>query len=338
MSSEPVGVETPIDHNFHPQPSAKQERWESTLPPEYWEYRERWNINPTNRVVEGFPIHLDIEATSACNLRCTMCPRTEMLADGTFWKVEMFDYDLYTRLIDEGVKHGLASVKFQYLGEPTMNARLVDMIKYAKDKGVVDVMFNTNATKLTDKLCREIIASGVDKVFFSFDSPDPEQFNKIRIKGDFHQVLGRIKRFHEIREEMGSVSPFTRVSMVLMKENEDQWIRFKELMEPIVDVVAWVDYVDHSSQEKSGKELIPQEQSKKKFCCPQLWQRMFIHPDGVVTVCCLDSARELQMGNVKEQSAHEIWTGPEYQRLRDLHAAGRSQEIPTCKGCALTRY
>ena len=41
------------------------------------------------------------------------------------------------------------------------------MIKYAKEAGVVDVMFNTNASLLTEKKSREIILSGVDKIFFS---------------------------------------------------------------------------------------------------------------------------------------------------------------------------
>jgi radical SAM protein with 4Fe4S-binding SPASM domain len=330
-----VEVETPIDHNFHQPSNERIKTWEASLPPAYFEYRRRWEQDPKNHVVGPAPIHLDIEATSNCNMECIMCPRTDMVAAGTFWKVKSFDFDLYTRLIDEGVKNGLCSLKFNYLGEPTLNRRLVEMIEYAKRAGLVDVMFNTNASQLDETLSRRLIASGLDKLFFSFDSPHRETYNKIRVGGDYDQVLGNIRRFVAIRREMKSLKPFTRVSMVRMKENDTDWEAFKALFEPLVDAVAWVDYMDHSGQAKTDRGVVPLGGRTKKFCCPQLWQRTFIHPDGVVNVCCVDSARELSVGNIHGRTLQEIWTGPEYQRLRDLHAQGRFEEIPTCARCPL---
>ncbi len=331
-------VDTPVDHNFHQDVNTKIERWESTLPPEYWEYRRKWEENPQFRVVGAFPIHLDIEATSACNLKCVMCPRTDLVNEGTFWKIQRVDFELYKRLIDEGVQNGLCSIKYNYLGEPMMNPQLIEMIEYAKQAGVIDVMFNTNATLLDETMARRLINSGLDKLFFSFDSPYREQYNRIRVGGDYDQVLGNIKRFMQIRDEMGSIKPFTRVSMVLMKDNQDEWEAFKELFDPIVDAVAYVDYLDHSNQSNADRMLVQKGSRKAKFCCPQLWQRMFVHPDGVVTVCCVDSARELNVGNVFEQSPKDIWLGEEYQRLRELHANGRFDEIPTCAKCPLAHY
>ncbi|RJP30167.1 MAG: radical SAM protein [Candidatus Omnitrophota bacterium] len=329
-------VETKVDHNYHQLQGDKTSRWESALPPEYWEYRRKWQEYPQNHVVEKFPVHLDIEATSNCNLLCTMCPRTDMINDGTFWKVKNFDFELYARLVDEGAEKGLCSIKFNYLGEPLMNPRLAEMIRYAKDKGIVDVMFNTNASMLTERLAKQLIESGLDKLFFSFDSPYRDHYNQIRINADYDKVLRNIKRFMQIRDEMGSPKPFTRVSMVRMKENDEEWQAFKELFEPIVDAVAYVDYLDHNNQADTGKMLVKiTELGEKKFCCPQLWQRMFVHPDGVVTVCCVDSARKLSVGRIDNKTVEEIWNGPEYQKLRDLHAAGRIDEIPICAKCPL---
>ncbi|KAF7774130.1 hypothetical protein PCIT_a0528 [Pseudoalteromonas citrea] len=331
-------VDTPIDHNYHVDTNEKIERWESTLPKEYWDYREEWESHPKNRIVQQFPIHLDIEATSSCNLKCTMCPRTEMEANGTFWKVENFDFELYKKLIDEGVTNGLRSVKYNYLGEPLLNPKLFKMIEYAKEKGVIDVMFNTNATYLSEKNAEKLLNSGIDKLFFSFDSPTKAQYEKIREGAEFEEVLGNIKRFIRMRDERGSIKPFTRVSMVLMKENQDEWPKFKALFEPIVDAVAYVDYLDHGDQNNSEMTLIDLTARDNRFCCPQLWQRMFVHPDGVATVCCIDSKRELVVGNVHEQTISEIWQGDKYSKLRKLHAEGRSHEIPACARCPLAKY
>lgn len=336
-------VETKVDHNYHQLQGDKTKSWEESLPPEYWEYRRKWETYPKEHIVDAFPVHLDIEATSNCNLLCTMCPRTDMIHEGTFWKVKNFDFDLYIRLIDEGAEKGLCSIKFNYLGEPLMNPKLIDMIQYAKEKGVIDVMFNTNATLLTEKNTRRLIEAGLDKLFFSFDSPYRDHYNHIRVNANYDKVLRNIQRFHEIRKEMGSVKPFTRVSMVRMKENDREWEDFKKLFEPIVDAVAWVDYIEHNNQKSGAEKSVhlaepiqtPPAGGGKKFCCPQLWQRMFVHPDGVVTVCCVDSARSLSVGTIHGKSVEEIWNGPEYRKLRELHATGRIDEIPTCAHCHL---
>lgn len=331
-------IDTPVDHNFHQEKNAKILRWESALPAKYWDYRERWENDPKNRALRDFPIHLDIEATNACNLRCVMCTRTELVEKKEFWKVQAFDIEKYKQLIDQGIQHGLCSIKYNYLGEPLLNPRLIEMIEYAKERGIVDVMFNTNAVLLNEETSRKLINSGLDKLFFSFDSADPEQYHAIRKGADYYKVLDNIRRFMEIRQEMGVVTPFTRVSMVKMKDNQKQWEAFKNLFEPIVDAVAWVDYLDHTGQADQGRTVVEVGSRQNKFCCPQLWQRAFVHPDGVVTACCIDSAREMPMGNVFENTIPEIWQGEEYSRIRKLHEAGRSDEIHICSRCPLAKY
>jgi len=325
-----------IDVGFHQLVNDKSRRWESTLPAEYWEYRRKWEQHPKERIVGRFPVHLDIEATNACNLLCTMCPRTDMVRSGTFWKVRSFDFDAYRRLIDEGVQNGLCSVKLNILGEPTLNPRLVDMIEYAKQAGVLDVMFNTNATRLDEKMSRRLIDSGLDKLLFSFDSPCRETYNRIRVGADYDQVLANIRRFVEIREEVGSVTPFTRVLMVVTHDNEGEQDTFRQLFEPIVDAVAYgEDCVDPAVRGTAVSPLSRNVSGNGTFCCPQLWQRMFVHPDGVVTVCCIDSMRTLQVGNIFEQSARDIWVGEKYDKLRRLHAEGRFDRIPLCARCPM---
>jgi len=262
-------VDSPVDIGFRQSANDKIRRWESALPAEYREYRRKWKENPRDRVVGHFPIHLDIEATNACNLRCTMCPRTDMVRSGVFWKLQSFDFDAYKRLIDEGVQHGLCSVKFNILGEPMLNPRLVEMIEYAKQAGVIDTMFNTNATRLDEDMSRRLIGSGLDKLLFSFDSPYRDTYNRIRAGADYDKVLANIRRFVGIRDETGSVTPFTRVLMVVTDENKDEQEAFRELFEPIVDAVAYGDdCVDPAVRDKPGLQVSPNASTNGGFCCP----------------------------------------------------------------------
>lgn len=350
MHKEP---KIPIDHNFHLDISEKYLRWEERQGSEYHEYRRAWNENPKNFIVGRIPIHLDIEATSHCNLRCTMCPRTEMVASGEFWEEKRFPIDKFYEIIDECVSKGLKSVKFQYLGEPLLNKKIHEMVRYCKDKGVVDVMYNTNAVALTEGVAKKIFESGLDKIFFSFDSPYREEFNSIRIDGDYDKILDNIKRFVRLRESFGLDKPVTRVSMVKLNESDQKYRDFVTLFEDEVDGIASLDLMDHDLDLKKIDEKYvwaeidaelehaepnsSQKLDDASFCCPQLWQRMFVHPDGVVTPCCLDASRSLKMGNVTENSVEEIWNGDRYKKMRALHKAGKYKAIKTCKQCPLAK-
>ena len=181
---------------------------------------------PMDQVLQYFetirskdPVIYNIETTNACNMTCKMCPRTIQMKEGVGYLPENdaeFPMDLYKKIIDEGAENGLCSIKFQYLGEPLADSHIVERIKYAKDKGILDTMFNTNATYLTEEMSHKLLEAGVDDIFFSVDSIIPEKYNKIRIGADYHDVVENIKNFMKIKKEGNYKHVQTRVSMVVL--------------------------------------------------------------------------------------------------------------------------
>lgn len=369
-------IEVKVDHNFHLIGNEKLLRWEESRGNAYKLYREAWYNWPLTFTLGRVPIHLDIEATSNCNLLCTMCPRTTMLEHGSFWKVENFEFEKFKEIIDEGTAKGLSSLKLQYLGEPLMNPKIFDMVRYAKDKGVIDVMFNTNATNLTERKAKKILESGLDKLFFSFDSPRKSEYEAIRVNANFAKTLKNISNFMKLRDELKMKTPFTRVSMVKLGKEDELWDEFEELFGEVVDGLAQLDYMEQPKlevqigiadqlsestilknrnrylknpvkvedparesniQAGSGTDTNKDNDdgSSRVFCCPQLWQRMFVHPDGVVTPCCTDHKRELVMGNINDSSIEEIWHNEKYTYMREMHKNGYSNKIPSCRTCPL---
>ena len=89
--------------------------WEQYRSPAYWEYRKKWEEYPSKQIVSDFPIHLDIETTNGCNLKCPMCPRTILLQKKSFHKIQFMDFEFYKHLIDQGAQQGLCSIKLNYL-------------------------------------------------------------------------------------------------------------------------------------------------------------------------------------------------------------------------------
>ena len=78
--------------------------WEKTRPPEYWEYRKKWEDYPKSGITPEFPLCINIETTNLCNLDCIMCPRTVLIARNEYSKLGFMHFDVYRKIIDEGEK------------------------------------------------------------------------------------------------------------------------------------------------------------------------------------------------------------------------------------------
>ena len=63
----------------------------------------------------------------------------------------------YTQIVNETAEVEVAPIKSHWCGEPTMNPRLVDMGRYAKEKNILGVMINTNALRLDENFSQDLI-------------------------------------------------------------------------------------------------------------------------------------------------------------------------------------
>jgi radical SAM protein with 4Fe4S-binding SPASM domain len=320
----------PVNHNYHITfRSEHADRWLAAKSPRYHEYRRKWQENPQNYIDEGHPIHVDIEASSACNLKCPMCGRTAMAEKNPQFS-RHFDFELYKRIVDEAVQIGVYSLKLNWRGEPLMNPHLVDMIKYAKQKGLEDVLMNTNAVLLDENMSRRIIEAGLDNLAFSFDSPYKETYEEIRIGASYEQVLANIRRFHEIREEMGAMSPLIHCHMVMMPGNEASFPDYVELFKDIADIIAFDDVID--------RDAYTQVSNDTKFSCSQLWQRIMIASDGSIASCCADGEIQTGLGNIKDTTLQAVWNGPVHKELLRKHQEFQWHKMEICRTCPLVGY
>ncbi len=305
------------------------ERWKQFRSPEFFTYRQNWYKYPGEHHVAPGPIHLDIETTTYCNLKCPMCERTVRMKQKTFPKIRHMDMDFYRKIIDEGVEIGVASIKLNYLGEPLMHPDVVEQVRYAKEKGIVDVMFNTNAVFLDDKMARDLMDAGLDSLFISFDSANKEKFEAIRIGTTIETVYENAMRFFEIRNSDPKYHRVQyRVSKVILKDDTAEDLNaFLEMFHDKADSVGFntcMDYVDAPEETVNSQNL----------CCEQPWQRILIRVDGKSYPCCM-GPYDLSIGNANEMSIKDMWHGKLMNSIRDAHRCGQYMKF---KGCATCDY
>lgn len=294
------------------------ENGEKSFGEEYKIYRKKWNEYPQKRIVDKFPLHLDIESTNSCNLRCPMCGRNWMKE-----KIGDIGWGLFTKIIDEAAKYHLPSIKLNYRGEPMLHSDISKMVSYAKEKGILEVQFNTNGLLLNKEKAGELIDAGLDRIIFSIDGATKETYEKIRRGSNYEQVVNNIKNLVRLRNKRGLKRPLVRVQMVKMPGNKNEVEDFIRMWLPVVNRVAV----------STERNPLGTKKKVEHFPCSQIWQRLMICWDGEVRMCCGDWYGEFALGNVKEVSIYNIWHGEKLNKVRKLHSEGSFDKIPVCACC-----
>ncbi len=320
-------------------------RWEASQGSRYQAYRRAWVRRPADLEHGEFPLNLNIEVTTRCNLACTFCSHPSLKEEQKF----DMPWDLYARLLEEGKRYNTPAANLNGLGEPMLRPDLPRMIRAAKEHGFLDVMFHTNGTLMTERQAQALIESGLDRIIFSVDSPDKSTYEAMRVRGKWEQTVANVRCFHEIRTRMNKTLPLIRTTMVVTDKTVHQVPDFTHLWKPVADQITLQDLtwrtklLEKGSWENQEKSAIPvamdqirQEAKERKlsFVCPYLYQSADLYGNGDVIPCCNPNARKsMVMGRYDQKGIRGVWLGKRYQEIRKLHAEGRWDEHPICREC-----
>lgn len=290
---------------------------------QYRDYRKKWKDWPENFFAGEFPLHLDVEPTNTCNLRCPFCATTHNKYNRGFMKEK-----IWKKVIIEGGKNELSSMKFTYRGEPLLHKDLPRMVRYAKECGVLDVYFNTNAVLLNEDMIRKLIDAGLDRISISFEGFEKSTYEKYRVGSDFDLVVGNIIRLKDIKKELGLSKPLVRIQTVLTPEIVGKEKEYTQFWSKHVDEVSYLDMKDEKGN-PDHRGII------HDWACHMLWQRICIAWDGTILPCVHDIYCGMKFGNVENMTIKEAWNSEQEIKFRDLHKTGQAHQIPACDRCPL---
>ena len=291
-------------------------------------YRDLWHRAARYEVLTDFPLHLDIELSGKCNLKCESCFQNGLIRS----ELGSMKRDLFENIIEEGIRRGLCAIKLQIRGESFLHPELFDFIRLAKRKGVADTQITTNGTLLTNEKMYQTFESGLDGIIFSIDSHHESSSAKRRA-GESTSVEGIITRFLEKRERLGQRKPWVRIQSAISDAAEGSLARAEDFLRrkfPLADSFAGSRLYDFRDDEDSMPDL---PTNYKFLPCSYLMQRLAIFWDGAVTTCCMDYNGKLSLGHVSESSIQDIWLSEKMQSFRRTHLSGGRDAMPVCRHC-----
>jgi len=285
------------------------------------------------------PLVVFVDPSDACNFKCCFCPTSDrdlMKAVGRPWK--QLSFDLFTKIADDmaAFPNKVEVLRLYKDGEPLLNKRLVDMIKYAKDVGASNrIDTTTNASLLTKEKGKAIADAGLDRINISVYGVNNEHYKNFSgVKLEFERVLANIRDFYEVR---GNCEMLVKINGdTLSPEEKQMFLDYfgdhtdKIYIEHIMS--CWPEFDLRGVEANSSKGIYGQE-IKEVNACSYPFYSFSINSDGLVSVCFLDWGRKLIVGDVKEQSVQEIWNGKPMRAYRKMFLEGKRKQHQTCGNC-----
>ena len=252
------------------------------------------------------PMNVDIELAGKCQLACTMCP----YGTGSFDEAKqgMMSDTMVKDVLWQAWSLGVKSIKFNFRGESGLCKNLEKYIEIANQLGFVDIFINTNMLAFSKERLKNL--KGLTKLIVSIDGTNKEDYEKIRINGDYNKLIDNI---HYFSKHKGN----TKLILQMVSETPD-----RKLEQIPADEYRYVKVQDRGQ----GAEGNTGERRR----CPQPRQRLVVAWDGTIFPCCSNWNNEWPLGNIKDITLKEAWNNKRMQELRQIST--KCDAFP-CKGC-----
>ena len=306
-----------------------------------------------------FPLVVHIETTNYCNQKCIMCCHPTMRR-----KPINIDENLAYKAIDECSRMNPWFMHFFFFGEPFINKKTLDYMKYAKKVGVKNVATTTNLTIIKKHEIEELVNSQIDSLHVSCEGLDRESYKKIRKTDHFDKVNENLDYRLAYRDKRKSAKPWVSLTFVRTTETDSQISEFESKWSsrvnalhispqfeyrngspvtsnnPTIKSKVAYEYGDRrqeirSKQDERNDGNIMFTKPEDRVPCRQLWARMVVLANGELVPCSQNIDGELSLGNIKDTTINDAWTGKEMSELRMQHISNNYSGLRgnACKVC-----
>lgn len=307
------------------------------------------------------PVHIFIEPTNYCNLRCIMCPQHELMTR----KRGYIDFELFKKIVVDCKNIGVEYINLFFLGESFLHPKIFDMITYAKLNSV-GVNINTNGTLLNKNIARQILKSGIDTLSISFDGIEQSIYENIRRNASFTKTLKNIKYLLQLKYN-GAYK--TKIFMEIIKipetiySQKDEktegrknknfgWVINQDIIEKYKNELQTLEGLDEVKIKKFRNwagafktNITEKEKTKKqkdyktvrlknyKTICSYPWRSMSVLWDGKCVPCCVDYDGKYIIGDINYENLQNIWNSETMASLRLKLTNKSERDIIICKNC-----
>ncbi len=102
---------------------------------------------------------------------------------------------------------GITHLRVHNYGEPFVDRKLVEKVRYAKQKGIQEVGMISNGSLITEQVAQGMIDAGLDAINISVDAGGKDVFEQTRIGLNYDKVIANVERLSAFARNSASAGP-----------------------------------------------------------------------------------------------------------------------------------
>lgn len=277
---------------------------------------------------DDMPSIINVEVLRGeCPCKCVHCPVgiKEVTERKDYFSIKHMRMDIFRKICDELAEKGVGTIRIHSVGEPLLWNNLSSAIDYAKEKNIVTWIFTslvTNDEILLRKLCEKVSIIEV-----SVNATEEKDYFEKKGIDAFSVVKRNIEFMSAYIKDRG-----LKTRLIVSRVQSDDLLKDQEFVlywekSNLVDDAFVRTYHTYNNL----LENITDEELMRKEPCRVHWKRFNISIDGLAVVCFNELFKrqieaECILGDVSQQSIHEIWNSEYMQRIRKADYFNKFEE------------
>lgn len=175
------------------------------------------------------PLQAQIGISDPCNHECVFCwdhpPDDRENADTAqrfgLARPGVMRLEQFKGIVDDLYDMGTRRIDLIGRGEPLLNRSALDMIRYAKGRGM-QLMIVTNGSRLFEPIAKGLVDARIDRVNVSLNAGTPETYPHIHVTEspeDYVKVKKNLRRLSDYKIATGTDLPYLGLSFVITSKN-----------------------------------------------------------------------------------------------------------------------
>jgi MoaA/NifB/PqqE/SkfB family radical SAM enzyme len=238
------------------------------------------------------------------------------------------ELDLFKKILDDVGPWALTLQLWDW-GEPLVNARILDIIAYARNKGVKVISSSNGHLFAKPGMAEKLVRSGIDTIIFAIDGITQKTCELYRQEGQLETTLEGIRMAVAAKKALGASAPTVNFRFIVMAQNEHEIPLVRELAPTLgVDVLTLKAPRMHRIHTETscllrrriqaggsfrtecataGLSLAAKHEQRDKVryrhnLCKHLWNSPCFHWNGNVSPCTYDPRDQQVLGNMAKST------------------------------------
>jgi radical SAM protein with 4Fe4S-binding SPASM domain len=217
-------------------------------------------------------------------------------------------------------------------GEPLIDPNLISRINTIKGQFPNSkVKLYSNLNLANSKIIKKLIKSNLDEINISLNGYNQKSYQQV-MKINYQKTIKNLNNLISTKKKLNSPL-IIRISMTLVKANENFSTSFIKKWSPLVDSVSVNKVHNYNGNVKKLNNKYKINYNKTAFPCRYLWDTITFDVNGQIVLCCLDYESQYSFGNINQCSILKTYYSPKFQSIRKQHLKFQSKNITICKSC-----